>query len=98
MGMFTDILEGLSGTKKMSYGQSLYDPKEGKKWKEKGEKWRHKGETGEGRRRKGGGKEELGKNVEGVMCGGKGLKGLLYDASVRPTRSISPQRCIMRLN
>ena len=47
--MFTDILEGLSGTKKMSYGPSLYDPKEGKKWKGRQEK--HYKEFGESQKR-----------------------------------------------
>jgi len=32
-----DVFEGLSGTSKMSYGQSLYDPKEGKKWRDRQE-------------------------------------------------------------
>ena len=31
------LLEGLSGTSKMDYSKSLYDPKEGKKWRDRQE-------------------------------------------------------------
>ena len=34
---FKKILEGLSGTSKMGYGASMYDPKEGKKWRDRQE-------------------------------------------------------------
>jgi len=37
MGMFTSFLEGLSGTSEQSYAKSLYDPREGKKWKDRQE-------------------------------------------------------------
>jgi len=38
MGFIKDVLEGLSGTSKMGYGKSLYDPTEGKKWRDRQEK------------------------------------------------------------
>ena len=75
MGFIRKVFETLSGTEKMKHGPSLYDPKEGKKWRDRQEK--HYQDFGKRQKRYEG---QAGKFL-GMYEEGRGKARSMYDRS-----------------